>query len=183
VKEFVFLKCKLKNVACWNIALFTSSDTLCAIVVCTCPLYTLLLNSFSTKPYDIFMDIVFCMIYWFKQLHHFILSQSHAYLKSDLSKTFEFDLNAHPRVRFFFLQEEPVRNLLVYCSWIASIPTEPLKRPLGPTICTASDWDFEGCCKIYMLFLIKNCMTIAEVLVQVKFPRRQQETLSRTPMP
>jgi hypothetical protein len=48
-----------------------------------------------------------------KNFHHSILSPSHAYLKSDLSKTFELDLSAHPPIlyTFFLLPEEPVRNV------------------------------------------------------------------------
>jgi hypothetical protein len=95
-----------------------------------------------------------------KNFHHSILSPSHAYLKSDLSKIFELDLSAHPPVLcvcvyiyIYILQEEPVRKLLVYGIWITNIPTVPPKRPMGPTICTASDWDFEACSEIYILFL------------------------------
>ena len=91
-----------------------------------------------------------------KNFHHSILSPSHAYLKSDLSKTFGLDLSAHPPVLYIFFfsyQKNLWGTFLVYGIWITNIPTAPPKRPVGPTICTASDWDFESCSKIYILFL------------------------------
>jgi hypothetical protein len=127
-------------------------------VACTWSSYTSAPHSFSTKPRDTFVGIVSCAIYWFKQLHLYTLSPSHACLKTDLGKTFQLDLNTLPPTSFiffllffFFLQN--VRNLLVYCGRVANIPTEPLKRPVGLTICTRSDWDFQSCNKIYILFL------------------------------
>jgi hypothetical protein len=100
--------------------------------------------------------ILFCA--WsidLKNFHHSILSPSHAYLKSDLRKTFELDLSAHPPALYiyFFNQKNLWGTFLVYGIWITNIPTVPMKRPVGPTICTASDWDFESCSKIYILVL------------------------------
>jgi hypothetical protein len=116
---------------------------------------TLLFSQFRPVPWNFdtwHMAIVLSVvIYWFEHLHLHTIFPSRVYLKSDLGKTFQLDLNAPLSCALFFSTitcEKSLRLLPLN----SRCPHRAIGKACGTHNMQRSDWDCDTYRKIYILF-------------------------------